>query len=120
MIERATIEDMFDHIRNNEDAPFDLDSECLWSYFFTDTDQEKLLAACTPLESEGFTVIGFLEPDPEAEGDPVYFLRIDRIEMHTVDSLMELNQWFYALASEYNLLSYDGMEVGSAESGVGS
>jgi hypothetical protein len=120
MIERATIEDMFSQMRNQENAPFDIDSNCLWTYFLYDSDPELLEAVAAVLVDAGFFCDGLLEPvsedGSEPDEEPVqYFLPVSRVETHTVDSLMELNEWFNQLAEYYGLEGYDGMEVGAAD-----
>jgi hypothetical protein len=115
-ITREMITDMFTSIRGR--AKWSIDGECLWSYFFTDTNREKLLAAGRALEASGFKVVGFLEPAEQTNG--MVYLRLDRIETHTVESLFALNEWLYEFAEAQNLASYDGMEAGSAASGIGN
>ncbi len=123
MIERETIQAMFDMIREFKDAPFDIDQECLWSYFLIDSDPELLRTVGEALEQEGFTFVEVLGPSSEdekdaAEGEPKeYYLQVSRVEYHTVDSLMELNDWFYQVAEHYGLAGYDGMDVGAVEEG---
>lgn len=121
MIERETIQAMFDNVRAFKDAPFDIDQECLWSYFLIDSDPELLRTVGEALEQEGFTFVDVLGPSSEDEDAPVdvgateYYLQVSRVEYHTVDSLMELNAWFYQVAEHYGLAGYDGMDVGAVE-----
>lgn len=121
MIERETIQAMFDNIRAVKDAPFDIDQDCLWSYFMIDSDPELLKTVGEALEQQGFTFVDVLGPSPEAEDAPAdgestdYYLQVSRVECHTVDSLMELNAWFYQVAEHYGLAGYDGMDVGAVE-----
>ena len=123
MIERATIEDMFSQMRNQEDAPFNIDGACLWTYFLYDSDPELLEAVAAVLVDAGYSCDGLLEPVSEDGSEPVeepvqYFLPVSRVETHTVDSLMELNEWFYQLAEYYGLEGYDGMEVGAVDNSL--
>lgn len=119
MIQRETIEDMFNHIRATVDAPFDIDGECLWTYFLYDADPKVLEEVGESLVQEGFTFDGLLEPvvsEEDPENEPHYFyLQVSRVEHHTVDSLMALNAWFYEIANYYGLEGYDGMDVGSPD-----
>ena len=105
---------MFDITRERA-AGWSIDEECLWSYFFTDTDRAKLLTACRELEAEGFRVVGFLEPTPEEDDQVTVFLRLDRVETHTVDTLLALNERLSAFALAKHLGSYDGMEAAALE-----
>ena len=46
MITRETIEDFFDNTRKLRDegrAQFNIDSTCRWSFFFVDSNKEKLI-----------------------------------------------------------------------------
>ncbi len=114
MITRESIEGLFHSVRSR--TKLNIDAPCLWSYFFVDASRDKLTTAGRALEPHGFTVIGFLGSGARGEGE---WLRVDRIETHSVDTLLTLNAWLYGLAQHYELESYDGMEVGSAANGVG-
>lgn len=119
MIERETIEDMFNQIRLMEDAPFDVDKECLWTYFLLDADRNLLEEVGEALEQEGFIYDGILDPvvsEDDPEGEPHYFyLQVSRVECHSVESLLALNEWFYEIADYYGLEGYDGMDVGAVD-----
>jgi hypothetical protein len=116
MIDREMIEQMFEQA-SQSDAPFDVKGECLWSYFFIDADPEKLVLAGEELEKQGFTIAGLLEPETENEEEEpeIYCLQLDRVETHSVDSLVELNKYLTEFAESKGLESYDGMEVGSLD-----
>ncbi len=83
MIQRETIEDMFNHIRATVDAPFDIDGECLWTYFLYDADPKVLEEVGESLVQEGFTFDGLLrtscyeEPSPRKNLPPVISNQID-------------------------------------------
>ena len=96
---------------------FDIKSECLWSYFFTDADPDKLLAAGETLAERGFNLVGILEAagSPDESDEQYYYLQVDRVERHTVDTLMACNEAFEKFAQERELHSYDGMEVGAVD-----
>jgi hypothetical protein len=110
MITRDTIEDMFADMR--ERARWNIDGECLWGYFFTDQDRAKLLAAVPTLEKMGYRFVGFLEPEPEGDAQPLLYLHVEKEEVHTVDSLLARNTELYRFAEEFNIEDYDGMDVG--------
>lgn len=117
-ITRDMLEEFFQNTREfnqGGQAKFDIDSECRWSYFFADTSERKLTEVGTYLESEGYEPVGFLEPDADDEDPDIIFLRVDMVETHTVDSLHERNQAFYALAEKYAIVQYDGMDVGEID-----
>jgi hypothetical protein len=116
MISRQAIQDMFDSSRGAFAAgrmKWDIDQICRWSYFFIDVDRERLLAVGRHLETVGYELRGFLEPS--SADDTTIYLRVDRIERHTVDSLLARNDELYLLASRFDLRAYDGMDVGAAD-----
>ncbi len=111
MIAREQLDEMFEAAR---DYPWDINAECIWGYFFTDTNNEKLLAAGRALETHGFRVVGLLEPSPEDDDQETLFLHVERVEAHSPESLYRLNEILYAFAEQHGLASYDGMDVGPA------
>ncbi len=118
-ITREMLEEFFQNTREfnqGGEAKFDIDSECRWSYFFADTSERKLTDLGSYLESEGYEPIGFIEPAPDDDDPDIIFLRVDKVETHTVDSLDKRNQAFYALAEKYDLVQYDGMDVSEIDS----
>lgn len=118
MITKETLQDFFENTRNLRDegkAPFDIDDVCRWSYFFVDSDREKLNQVGVFLEDRGYEIVGFLEPEPEDEDQETIYLRADRVEKHTVDSLHERNQELYGIAEQFEVSDYDGMDVGAVD-----
>jgi Protein of unknown function (DUF1260). len=118
MITPEQIHDFFDHTRQLKRegrAPFDIDQICRWSYFVIDADREKLRRAGRHLERHGYEVVGFLEPTPEDDDQETIYLRFDKIERHTPDSLLVRNAELYKLAADFGLESYDGMDVGAVD-----
>ncbi len=101
-------------LKTTGEAGFDIDDKCRWSFFFADTDRDKLIKAGRHLETIGYEVIGFLDPSPDDESGTI-FLRFDMVETHTPESLFERNTILYALAERFGLDSYDGMDVGAVE-----
>ncbi|MEO1019780.1 MAG: ribonuclease E inhibitor RraB [Pseudomonadota bacterium] len=111
MISKDELQEMFDAIAENPD--WDLSSEMLWGYFFTDADKSALERVAPILENMGYFVNAIYLSDKESEDDPdLWWLHIEKVEIHTVDSLHETNQVFYEFARKYGLDSYDGMDVG--------
>ncbi|CAH0242620.1 hypothetical protein SRABI118_02757 [Massilia sp. Bi118] len=95
-------------------ANWNIGDECRWSYFFIDRDREKLLPIAAHLAPSGYEFIGTLDPD-EAADNPVFYLRMDRVETHTPASLDERNQLLYAIAARFGVLNYDGFDVGAVD-----
>ena len=110
MITRDSLQWLFDHTRTA--AKWSIDDVCLWGYFFTDHDRNKLAEAAPLLERMGYRVVGFLEPTPDDDDQSLLFLHVEREELHTVESLHARNQELYRFADEFGLESYDGMDVG--------
>lgn len=108
MIARDQLQQMFDDIARN--AGWDMSKPMLWGYFFTHTSREELESAARTLAGDGYRVVEISEDDDE----PLFWLHVERVEAHTVDSLYERNESFYRLADELGLESYDGMDVGLA------
>ena len=108
MISREKLEEMFDEIARN--AGWDMSKPMLWGYFFTHTTRDELEVAASTLAKEGYRIVEISEDDDE----PLFWLHVERVEAHSVDSLYERNQSFYRLAEELGLESYDGMDVGVA------
>ena len=117
MITLQQLEEFFDATRQNYELgryAFLIDDEGRWSYFFVDPDREKLLPVADHMEQLGYEFVGTLDPDAEDE-TPVYFLRMDRVERHSPESLNSLNLQLYAIADQFGVQSYDGMDVGAID-----
>jgi hypothetical protein len=114
---REMIEGMFDHIRAKTKWPIDT-GECLWGYFFVDTDRTKLEAAGRLLEAQGYRFVGVLGGETDAaEPDgtqPLLHLHVERVEHHSVDTLMAREEQLREFARNNGLDCYDGMDVGAA------
>ena len=110
MITRESAQWLFDHTRTA--AKWSIDDVCLWGYFFTDHDRERLSAAAPALERMGYRIVGILEPTPQDDDQDLLFLHVEREEQHTVESLDARNQELNRFANEFGLESYDGMDVG--------
>ena len=109
MIDRETVQDMFDNMQANG---IDTDDQLLWGYFFHGFDLRQLRAASADLERQGYRPVRILRPIPEDAEAPPYMLHVEKIEMHTVDSLDQRNRELLAVARKYELDAYDGMDVG--------
>jgi hypothetical protein len=117
MISRTTLISFFAdtrRLRQTGKAHFDVDDICRWSFFFVDPSRSKLEPLAKHLAQLDYELKGFLGPDPDSDRS-VYFLRVDRVERHTVDSLAARNDQFYELASRFGVEDYDGMDVGGVD-----
>ena len=106
MITLQDLDDMFANMRAN--TKWDVDGEMLWGYFFTDPDPKKLERVVQRLTNGGYHFVSIYETDDKS----THFLHVERVEMHTPQTLHARNAEFYRLAGEYSLESYDGMDVG--------
>ena len=106
------IREIFELARN-EDG-WNTEEEMLYSYFFVDTDVDKLEKLGLELEKQGYDFVDIFELADEADDKPTgeYLLHIDKIETHTPESLAERNVEFQKLADEHSIASYDGWEFG--------
>ena len=85
----------------------------LWGYFFTNATTEHLEEAAHVLAAESYTVVDVFLSEKEMQDAPdMWWLHVERIEAHSVDSLYARNMDLYRFAEEHNLASYDGMDVG--------
>lgn len=100
------MEDMFANMRTK--TKWDLDGDMLWGYYFTDVDRGKLERAAEQLTRRGYHFGSIYQTDDKT----TYVLHVERIEKHTPQTLQARNMEFYRLAEEFELDSYDGMDVG--------
>ena len=111
MIDKAQLEGMFKNI--SENTNWDLKKPLLWGYFFTDKSKEKLRAVSSLLEKEGYRFVDIYQAKDEHDKVLDYWwLHVEKIEVHTADSLNERNMHFYKFAEQQGLETYDGMDVG--------
>jgi Regulator of ribonuclease activity B len=93
---------------------WNMDEELLYSYYFVDEDIEKLEKLGMKLDEEGYFFLDIFELGDEEtdESTGEYLLHIDKIEIHTPESLAQRNVDFAKLAEEFEIDSYDGYEFG--------
>jgi hypothetical protein len=87
--------------------------ELLWGYFFTDPQSKRLKPLAARLVELGYRLVSIYETDDRS----VYFLHVERVEAHTPRSLFERNAELNALASQFGVAAYDGMDVGPVSGG---
>lgn len=106
------IREIFDEAKREDD--WNLDEPMLFTYYFVDKDVEKLEKLGEHLQSEGFDFVDIFELGDEEtdESTGEYLLHIDKIEVHTPESLAQRNVEFQKLADEYDIETYDGWEFG--------
>jgi exonuclease I len=109
MMTRSDVDNLFAEMKEN--APFDVEGDLLWGYFFTDADKAKLRPLAEELAALGYREVALYRTDDRR----MYFLHVERVERHTPESLDALNRRFEALAERHGIVSYDGMDVGPVE-----
>jgi len=113
MITRDSLVEMFDNMAKN--TPWDLSKPVLWGYFFTDASRQKLQHAAPLLEKQGYRIVDIYLSDKEEPKEPdLWWLHVEKVEVHTPDTLDQRNQLLYQFADEQGIDAYDGMDVGPA------
>ncbi len=104
MISKNEIEQLFLKMRN---AGWNMEQELAWGYFFKHDSKELLKHLADKLERQGYEIIDINQSYP----DNMYWLQIEKIEQHSVESLHKRNQMFSLLAQQTGIHAYDGMDV---------
>jgi hypothetical protein len=107
-----SINEIFDKARTEDN--WNTEGEMLYSFYFVDTDVDKLEKLGLKLEADGYDFVDIFELGDEEtdESTGEYLLHIDKVEIHTPESLAARNVEFQNLAKEYEIASYDGWEFG--------
>lgn len=107
-----TINEIFAQAK--EEDNWNLEEPMLYSFYFVDESIEKLEKLGLRLEKEGYDFVDIFELGEEETDEPTgeYLLHIDKVEVHTPESLAARNVEFQNLADEYELETYDGWEFG--------
>ena len=109
-ITKDQLVEMFDSM--SQDSSWDFSKPMVWGYFFTDSSKEQLQAAKPALESQGYRFVDLYPAEKENADDPdLWWLHVEKVEIHTPDSLDARNKVLYKFADEHDLQSYDGMDV---------
>ena len=110
MIELGMLEDMFSAMRAKTN--WNVDGPMLWGYFFTDRSAENLEKAATHLTARGYRFVRIHETDDGS----TRVLHVERVEVHSPQTLFARNEMLYEVAYQFGLDSYDGMDVGPVSS----
>jgi hypothetical protein len=113
-IPKAQLEEMFADILAT--TPWDMKGDMLWGYFFTSTNKNDLEEIGAKLVSDGYHLVEIRNLESDApEEVPEWQLHVERVETQTIDTLFATNNRFQHLASLYEYVIYDGMDVGPAD-----
>lgn len=93
---------------------WNIDEPMLYSFYFVDKSVEKLEKLGLKLEADGYYFVDIFElGDEETEKSTgEYLLHIDKIEIHTPESVAQRNFEFQKLANQFEIETYDGWEFG--------
>lgn len=113
-VARTQLEKMFANIAKQ--TRWDMSREMLWGYFFTNPTQAPLEAAAAELSKMGYRIVLVYPSDKKQPTDPdLWWLHVERVEVHSVESLHQRNIELTQFAARRGLKSYDGMDVGPAQ-----
>ena len=118
MITRDQVQSLFEHtrqLRREGRVDWDIDGLCRWTYFFVDSSKARLTRLGEHLEEHGYENVGLMEPGPEDEDQVTIHLQAEKVEQHTVDTLVARNEELYALARRFKVRDYDGMDNGAVD-----
>ncbi|MBV6498530.1 MAG: hypothetical protein CJBNEKGG_00753 [Prosthecobacter sp.] len=105
------LEAMFENI--SETTDWNLNEKMLWGYFFTHREPKALEPIRDELTAEGYRFVDLYQSDDEdQDGPPLWWLHVEREEIHTPQSLDQRNDTLYLLAARHGVDSYDGMDIG--------
>lgn len=113
---RITIEILHDMFANIEkETNWDTSGNMLWGYFFTHSEPQKLEKAKKVLISKGYKFVDIYLSEKDEPSDPdMFWLHVEKIEIHSPESLDKKNDELYIFAHEFGIDSYDGMDIGPA------
>lgn len=95
---------------------WDLSKPMVWGFFFTNRTRGELERAGILLERDGYRVVEIFLSDKEGPAEPdQWWIHVEKIEIHSVESLEARNRVLSAFASANDLEAYDGMDVGPVE-----
>lgn len=107
-IPRAQLDTMFADMRAR--APWNVDGDLLWGYFFISPYRNQLDKAADELAAKGYRVVDIRQVAPERWG-----LHVEKVEHHTAESLFNRNEELYIFAAAHMQMVYDGMDVGPVQ-----
>lgn len=108
---RDELESMFANI--GQKTKWNMSKDMLWGYFFTHQSRAKLDVAAKELERKGYRIVDvYLSDKKDSDTPALWWLHVERIETHSVESLLVRNVELTTFAKTHTLVSYDGMDVG--------
>lgn len=89
------------------------DQRLLWGYFFYG-EESSLRRVWEQLEGGAYTLVRLGDVEIEPGEKPNSILHVEKVEQHSVDSLLERNKQLTSIAAPLGV-EYDGMDVGPPE-----
>lgn len=106
------IREIFEEAKQEDN--WNLDEPMLYTYYWVDTDVDKLEKLGNHLHEQGYDFVDIFELGDEETNESTgeYLLHIDKLEVHTPESLAQRNVEFAKLGEEFDIETYDGWEFG--------
>ena len=95
---------------------WNIEGDMLWGFFFTNPTKEPLVPVAKDLEKKGYRIVDIYQDDKKID----WWLHVEKIEVHDVDSLTKREYELVALAERAGLGSFDGWDVGPAGKETGT
>ncbi len=107
---KVEIQDWFDQkIRQQGWNP---SNPTMWVFFFSARDKRVLDGMCPALEAEGYEIFDIFENDLQGERESnLWMMLVQKIEVHTVDSLYARNQSLIKLAKAHRDSFFEGWNI---------
>lgn len=92
---------------------WNLEGDMLWGFYFTNRTKEPLAPVAKQLEKKGYRVVSIYLDEAKEN----WWLHVEKVEIHSIDSLLKREIELTELAAVNGLGSYDGWDVGPVISG---
>ncbi len=89
---------------------WDFKGNLLWGFFFNNPAREPLIPLSRELETKGYRLANIYQDDPKER----WWLHVEKIEIHTPESLYERESELRSLIANNGSTVYDGWDVGSS------
>lgn len=99
------IKTLFADLREQTD--WNVDGPLTWGYYFTDTDKARLKPLSDHLCEHGYHFVELYSTNDHKH----YFLHLERVERLRPETLLNRHAQMEALAAEYGVEGFDGVDV---------
>lgn len=108
----VTLESIKNTFKRMEDDGVNTKIELLWGYFFTNNMPEQLEEIANKLNKQGYKKVEIYQ-----DINGLYWLNLEKVGVHTPESLFAICEKFNQLAQNSLINSFDGYDVGNPEKG---